>query len=810
MVLTKKLEPFSIQDEKEMFIDKYQKKEATSKNKKILEKINDPQKIDYLLKYDYKTKELKKIAVAKKKDPEKKESNYKIKPKKKDKVTEPKEKEISKTEIKESEKQDSEKIDDLIKKLSKETNYVEKDTEPFIETFSFLEDKPTKKKISMDDYKVKNLYSKIDGFLKEHEKIRKKEKEKKDDSKSKSKFLIEEFDIPDIVTLKDDADGINYEKEDFLEEQEDIKETEKEKGNSESVIVSTDDGISLNPIVEENMKKIDASKKKNVDTDVLTADKSSNNLSINLQTPNQEISNSNQRLNDEKPMKKKDDNIDYILPSDSETGMPEKDNNFMKNKSNYSGNKNKMYGKEINQLVYNIEVDKRKKDFSEIYEKYSINDFTFVTIYYKDNNLVYNLVQPKLDPAQEKIYQEIKNIFVDSIDKNFFSFNGDAKQIRDYMEKIYDITINKLSIPLSSLDKKLYFLFIENDFSGLGFLSNVLRDENIIEINCMGAGNPINVYHIKYGIIETNLMFENLSELNVFVIELTKVMGLHVNTNNPVIDGYLQNGYKVEGLYSVGDISSRGSSFVVKKFLEKPLTPISLVNLGVGASDIFTYVWSAISNNYHVIITGSCDTSVLLNAVTLFYPDKEIITIQPHDNLKLPHKKWIKRKSTTSAIRLKTLLDQSISEKPDYIIVDEFSEEFFESQWYNITLMTADLKIKPKIIEKIKLIGQKTIVIDLKRVNVGKQEYIQIYEINEYVSGKEYNVVKLNEDNFSFRINLLSSNINIVDYKERKNIFNWMLKTNISEYRDFNNIIDDYYKNSKKLLEKLDIKEQHE
>jgi type IV secretory pathway ATPase VirB11/archaellum biosynthesis ATPase len=820
MVISKKLEKFNVKD-----VVKDNSQKPISK-KHVLEQMNDYSNTDYLLNYDYKIKELKKINVDKKKKSDPKDT----KPKDSDpKDTDPKDLDLKDSDLKDLEPKDEdikepirkkfkknkfkkykfkkkspEQIESMIEKLSKKTEDLSKEPGPFIESFSFLEDKPVVKKINFENYDTKNLYSKLDYFIEKHKKS-KQDKSKNNESK-KSRFLIEEFDIPDIISLKDDVQGINYEDEKFRSEEK-ISEN-KAQETPTPIIVSTDNGVSINPSVQENIKRIDDSKKKeSLDKNK----KTKNDVSININNQNQAKKEELQTITKNKTNKHKDENINYILPSDSDLGMPERDNNFMRNKSNYEGTKNQMYGKEINQLVYTVNIDSKKKDFSEVYEKYSINDFTFVTIYYKDNKLIYNIVQPKLDEVQEKIYKEIKNIFVDSIDKNFFSFNGDEKEINDYMKKIYDITINKLSTPISSLDKKLYFLFIENDFSGLGFLSNVLRDENIIEINCMGAGTPINVYHIKYGIIETNLVFENLSELNIFVIELTKVMGLHINSNNPVIDGYLQNGYKVEGLYSVGDISSKGSSFVVKKFLEKPLTPISLVNLGVGSSDIFTYIWSVISNNYHVVITGNCDTSVLLNAIVLFYPDKEIITIQPHDNLKLPHKKWVKRKaSTTSIVQLKTLLDQSIVEKPDYIVVDKFTTEFFESQWYNISLMTTDLKIKSSIVEKIKLIGQKSIVIDLRRVNVGKQEYIQINEINEYVSGKEYNIVKLNEGEESFRINLLSSNINIVDYKKRKNIFNWMLKTNIYEYRDFNNIIDDYYKDSKKLLEKLDIKEEYE
>ena len=64
--------------------------------------------------------------------------------------------------------------------------------------------------------------------------------------------------------------------------------------------------------------------------------------------------------------------------------------------------------------------------------------------------------------------------------------------------------------------------------------------------------------------METNLKFDNLFKLNQFILSLTKIMGLKVSSDQP-INGYLPNGYKIEGLYSVGDKSNKRSSFVIKK-----------------------------------------------------------------------------------------------------------------------------------------------------------------------------------------------------------------------------------------------------
>ncbi len=738
-------------------INKEEQKQKDVVKEKPKETKSEPQK-KHTKPQDNQTKETKQQKPQKQKKQKQKTKQPQQKKAKKQK----KNKKAKRKSRKQINVEKSETIDDMILKLSEKTKLVSEDDSPFIETFSFLEDVPKIKKIKYKGYEVENLYSKIDEVKKDKQKIK---------DKQKKKSLIEEIDVPDVVSLKDDIDDfVDYDGEEFVsyEDKEDDhanlpkKET---KPQPIPILVETTKGLDVNPVVSEKIKNID----------------------------------------NKKP--KKQSVYEYIKPIDGDAPK-EKEKPFMTSKHANVVSEKKI-DNEFSRLLYTDEINITKKDLSNIYEKYSINDFTFVTVSYKQDKLEYNIVQPELNKQQEKVYSEIKNIFIDSIDQNYFSFKGDSQEIKNYLEKIYDLSVDKLSYSISPLDKKLYFLFVENDFSGLGFLGNVLRDRNILEVSCKGAETPITVYHIKYGVIETNLFFKNVPKLNVFVLGLTKLMGQHVNTNNPIIDGYLPNGYKVEGLYSVGDVSSKGSSFIVKKFLEKPICPTTLVDQGIGTPDIYSYIWSAISNDYHLIITGDCDMSMMLNAIVLFYPNKEIITVQAYDNLKLPQKNWIKRKAEkTSVVESKTILTQSISEKPTYLIVDNFVEEFFDTKWYNIDLLTTDLKNLPSFIEKIKLIGQKTMVINLKRITVNKQESIQIKDIKEYVNGKEYRTVNLNKDKGSYRIDLLSSNIDVVDYKNKKQVFYWLLKTNINDFRDFNNIIDDYYKDSKKLIEKLNINKE--
>ena len=671
-------------------------------------------------------------------------------------------------------------IDDLLENLNKQTTNIDED-KPFLESISFLDDVPKINKIAIPNLDVSNLYAKIDEIEKKREQskviqteylnqnnlknpLQNNNKEKKIDIVP----LIEKIEIPEIMTLDDDTKITESIKDDFISlEKKAI--TEKIK---ESNFVNSNKELKQNPEIENRIKDIK-----------IKAD------NIKISTPVEYKKENTKIIELEK--------VNYILPKD-----------YLNSKGPvaYDAIKNKQ---KIN-LIYDSEVKSKSINKSEINEKYNIDEFTFVNINYKENSLFYNIIQPELTKTQEETLSEVKRAFLDSIDANYYSFKGDKQGIQSYIKKIFDLTLEKLSFDLTSLEKKQYFNFIKQEFSGLGFLASILEDKNIIEVNCGGVGLPIMVYHTKYGLIQTNLKFEKMSQLNLFVLSLTKVMGLRVNSSQPLINGYLPNGYKVEGLYSVGDTSNKGSSFIIKKYLEEPLTPNQLINLGIGTIDVFSYIWCAIDQNYQVAITGG-DSVLLINSIVQLYPNKKIASVQSYDYFKFPQKNWIKRMiHNETALDKKTLLSQTLSERPDYIIVDDFTKELFDTKWYDYSLIYADSNIIGEYIEKVKSIGTNTIIIYLDRIKSRDFEQTQILKIIEIDKGKEQKIIEFNIDDGSYHFNLVPSNINIVDFLKKQKLLRWISDTDISDYLDFNNLINDYYLDSKKLFNKLNIIEKEQ
>jgi type IV secretory pathway ATPase VirB11/archaellum biosynthesis ATPase len=824
-------------------------------------------------------------------------------------------------------KSKDENVDDLLDQLNKKTSKLNQ--EVYLESFSFLDDKPKKSKIDFPKYDVKNLYSKIDHLSENKNKfssdntslnnssnLSKKTDQLNVDSKKINSTsnnsphglddgLFEEIEVPDIFAIEDDVKDLSSTIEDkYSVYDKDSKEelkvlnddpsslTEVQTNESYEKIpnfVIDNNQVKLNSEIEKNISRLKKSKPSDkdekfdvnilnnkVNKDEEDVKKVFSNVDLSKEDDERiykgmrEISSPKNKKNKPKISNK---NKEYISPSTREEKLTSKEdysdedideknisktikkeplpkeqeikiikevkltpkvkNDLIAEKFKDLREKGMDYilpkdagknpvkiNKEIYQeklstdnslfssLVYQDPIASFEENIKNIFDKYSIDDFTYVTIYYDNNKgLFYNLVQPELNSEQEKEYIQLKKIFFNTIDKNYYSFNGDKHSLDKYIQKIFDISVEKLSYSLGKLQQKLYLKFIQREFFGLGILTNLLLDKKIIEVSCSGEKSNLIVYHVEYGVLKTNISFKDITELNNFVTILTKNMGIYITPEHPVIDGYLPNGYKVEGLYSLGDTSSKGSSFVIKKYLDEPLTPVALVNTSIGSVDVFSYIWSAISENYKVILHDVDDSFVIYNSILLFYPDQKIITVQAYDRFKLPQKEWINRIFTNNAdLSKRLIIEQTISQKPDIIAIDEFGEDIFDVSWYNLNIFSIKPNVADKFIEQLKMVNQKSILIEIKRIKQGFKETYQIVNIKEIINKNESVVVDLEISENKYNINLLSSSINVVDFLKKKKLMRWMKDSKVYNYKDFNSIISQYNYEKDELFKRLDIK----
>ena len=229
-----------------------------------------------------------------------------------------------------------------------------------------------------------------------------------------------------------------------------------------------------------------------------------------------------------------------------------------------------------------------------------------------------------------------------------------------------------------SVHKILHFL--ERNYIGYGKLDAMLKDSHIEDISCDGIGIPVFIYHNVHKNIETNVTFGE-EYLNSFVIQLVQRGSKHISIGSPMVNATLPDGSRLQATLGK-EITTRGSSFTIRRFKEDPFTPIDMLNFKTCSSEMLAYLWLAIENNKSMVLAGgtaSGKTSTL-NAVSMFIPPiAKVVSIEDTRELTLHHENWIAGVTREAIIAhegvgeisMFELLKAALRQRPEYILVGE-------------------------------------------------------------------------------------------------------------------------------------------
>ena len=131
----------------------------------------------------------------------------------------------------------------------------------------------------------------------------------------------------------------------------------------------------------------------------------------------------------------------------------------------------------------------------------------------------------------------------------------------------------------------------------------LIRDYFIEDIECNGFNTPVYVVHRVYRSIKTNLVFSQIEGLANFVEKLAQRAGKYVSYAEPLLDGTLPDGSRVNATYTK-DITSRGPTFTIRKFTKVPWTPTQLIALKTLSPEMLAYFWLLIEYKSNIFITG--------------------------------------------------------------------------------------------------------------------------------------------------------------------------------------------------------------
>lgn len=462
----------------------------------------------------------------------------------------------------------------------------------------------------------------------------------------------------------------------------------------------------------------------------------------------------------------------------------------------------------------------------------------------------YNVFKQKYSSEEKLLLSELRENLVDLAISSDESLQvNEDKLLNDIKNFLFTKLANNSqnnTISNEYLDNLARKLF--QDLVGYGEIDPLIRDDNLEEIMVIGIDKPVFVYHREYGMMKTNILFKDAGEVMNLIDSIARQINRRIDQESPILDGRLPDGSRVNA--TIPPISADGPSMTIRKFKRDPLTIIDLINSKTISVELAAFFWLCFDGlgvkSANAIISGgtSSGKTTTLNALSSFINPKErIITIEDTLELQIPHEHVIRMETrppnveNRGELTMNDLVKNSLRQRPDRIIVGEVrgSEAITLFTALNTghsgfgTLHSNDaretitrLTNAPMSVPNIMISAIDFIIMQNRIYRPDGVSFRRISEVAE-VSGIEEGVIQLNKifewDPQSDTIknvgitsktlteiaNVSGNSLNSLydEIKNREIVLQHMVDQNIRSIRDVSTVLEMYYLNSQKVLNRI-------
>ena len=311
--------------------------------------------------------------------------------------------------------------------------------------------------------------------------------------------------------------------------------------------------------------------------------------------------------------------------------------------------------------------------------------YAYARVSYNDRTkeYVYEVIEPQLSLHERELVRHLKSTLTKIMGAEVANLSTSDKLT--YIRGEVENYLKTRQITLSPLSTERIVYYIQRDFVGYGPVDALIRDARVEDISCDGVAVPLFVFHGKYESIRTTVIFEDEDQLNSFIVSLGQRCAKAVSVSNPILDGTTPEGHRVQATYA-REITTRGASFTIRRFKERPFTPVDLVMAGSASEEMIAYFWLAAEQGESLIICGgpAAGKTSTLNAIALFIPPTlKIVSIEDTREVNLPHENWIPGATRSGTgdrgpdgkaageVDMFDLVRAALRQRPNYIIVGE-------------------------------------------------------------------------------------------------------------------------------------------
>lgn len=462
----------------------------------------------------------------------------------------------------------------------------------------------------------------------------------------------------------------------------------------------------------------------------------------------------------------------------------------------------------------------------------------------------YNVFKQKYSSEEKLLLSELRENLVDLAISSDESLQvNEDKLLNDIKNFLFAKLANNSqnnTISNEYLDNLARKLF--QDLVGYGEIDPLIRDDNLEEIMIIGIDKPVFVYHREYGMMKTNILFKDAGEVMNLIDSIARQINRRIDQESPILDGRLPDGSRVNA--TIPPISADGPSMTIRKFKRDPLTIIDLINSKTISVELAAFFWLCFDGlgvkSANAIISGgtSSGKTTTLNALSSFINPKErIITIEDTLELQIPHEHVIRMETrppnveNRGELTMNDLVKNSLRQRPDRIIVGEVrgSEAITLFTALNTghsgfgTLHSNDARETitrlinaPMSVPNIMISAIDFIIMQNRIYRPDGVSFRRISEVAE-VSGIEEGVIQLNkifewdpQSDTIKNVGITSKTLTEIakvsgnslnslhdEIKNREIVLQHMVNQNIRSIRDVSTVLEMYYLDSQKVLNRI-------
>lgn len=227
--------------------------------------------------------------------------------------------------------------------------------------------------------------------------------------------------------------------------------------------------------------------------------------------------------------------------------------------------------------------------------------------------------------------------------------------------------------------------YAEREMLGYGVVDVLLRDKKLENVECKGPGKPVDVVHVDYDRIPTNITFTR-EELDRLVQRLVFKAGKSISVANPKVDNALLPGVGRLTATFGGEITPDGSSFVVRIFPERPWTILGFLERNTVSPEVAAYLWLAVEWKMPILIAGAMGTgkTSYANAILgMAPPERRIGTAEDVPEFRIPHPNWQRLITQEQrGIQLFDLVKYLLRANVDYVVINEIRGHEDSKAWF--------------------------------------------------------------------------------------------------------------------------------